>query len=124
MELFFNLILAMFMWHAIADFPLQGDFMAKAKNPTTAIPGISSYMVLYMHCLIHAAGVWLITGIQFLAAVEIITHAAIDTLKNRKLIDFELDQILHLTCKVIYAAIVVCVLKLTGGDYSFLSHFK
>ena len=26
--------------HALADYPLQGDFLAKAKNRTAPIPGV------------------------------------------------------------------------------------
>jgi hypothetical protein len=32
--------------HALADYPLQGDFLARAKNHTAPIPGISWYQSL------------------------------------------------------------------------------
>lgn len=119
MELFAQLAFAMFIWHALADFPLQGDFLAKAKNPKTQIPGIPYYTALYMHGLIHAGGVWLITGHMYLATLETLVHCVIDELKCRGFIDFEVDQILHLACKLAYAGLVV---HIAPQGYTFLSH--
>jgi hypothetical protein len=45
MTLFFWLLVG----HAIADYPLQGDFLAKAKNYTLAIPGIPWQQALFWH---------------------------------------------------------------------------
>ena len=121
MELFGHLAFAMLIWHALADYPLQGDFLAKAKNPNTPVPGISWGTALYMHGLIHSAGVWVITGYYTLAMIELALHCIIDRLKCAKVIDFEMDQALHIACKVGYAGYVV---YMAPPAYTFLSHLR
>jgi hypothetical protein len=99
---YFEMIFLLWVWHAIADFPLQGDYLSKAKDPTSnASLGQTQYHML-MHCLIHAGGVFLITGYIWFALVEIVLHFAIDTLKCRKKINYITDQVLHLNCKTLY----------------------
>lgn len=115
---FLALFLALLMWHAIADYPLQGDFMARAKNRNTPVPGIPWYIIMLMHTLIHAAGVWVLTGIIWLAFAEIVLHFLIDDMKCRKRISFETDQFLHLLCKAMY---VVIVIKFHGNIMAFFS---
>jgi len=86
-------------WHALADFPLQGDYLANNK--------VNNAWLLTMHCLIHAGGVFVITNSLVLALVELISHAAIDTLKCRGKISFFLDQALHVVFKIWFVAALV-----------------
>lgn len=92
-------------WHALADYPLQGDFLAKAKNRLAAIPGVPWYQALGAHAFIHAAGVALITGNLWLGLGELVAHALIDDAKCSGRLNFNQDQALHVACKVAWALI-------------------
>ena len=98
MSLFALLVLV----HLLADYPLQGDFMAKAKNPSTPIPGVPWYTLMGSHAFIHAAFVHLLTGSAICGAVEAGAHFAIDYAKCRNLIGYNADQLLHIACKLGY----------------------
>lgn len=101
----FALFFALLIGHAIADYPLQGDFLAKAKNPANPIDGIPWWIAMSMHCLIHAGAVWFITGNIFLGLAELGLHFLIDWLKCEYFIEFGLDQFLHISCKVMWAVL-------------------
>jgi hypothetical protein len=106
-------LLWMLIGHALADFPLQGDFLAKAKNPNVhVIPGESVWLVsLLSHSAIHAGAVKLATGSWLLAAAEAIAHFTIDATKNTGAIGFNLDQALHVGCKVFWWTVLVTLLR-------------
>lgn len=89
--------------HFVCDFALQNDFMAKAKNHRTAIPGIPFYWVLFAHAAIHAGAVWWVTGSEIAAVVELALHAAIDYAKCDGVFSFTMDQLAHALCKCAYA---------------------
>jgi len=91
--------------HFLADYPLQGDFLSKAKNHKQPIPGVPFYHALVAHSTIQAGGVWLVTGSLWLALVELVIHAAVDYAKCDGRISYDADQELHLLCKVIYVAL-------------------
>lgn len=100
-----ELFLALMVWHALADYPMQGDFLAKAKNRTAPIPGVPWQQALSAHALIHAGGVAFLTGNVFLGAAEYIAHSVIDDAKCRGVIGFNTDQALHAACKVLWVVI-------------------
>jgi hypothetical protein len=102
-----GLFLAMLVWHALADYPLQGDFLARAKNQALAIPDVPWWQALGAHSLIHAGGVAVLASSIWLGAAEFIAHACIDHAKCRGRIGFNTDQALHVLCKALWAAIVV-----------------
>jgi sulfite exporter TauE/SafE len=92
----------MLVGHALADYPLQGDWMARAKNPTLEPdiwPG-----VMTSHCLIHAGAVLLATGSAGLAIAEYVSHFAIDYLKCKGRISYNVDQSAHVFCKLVWWA--------------------
>lgn len=93
-------------WHALADYPLQGDFLAKAKNRLAPIPGVPWWQALSAHALIHAAGVAFITGNLWLGLFELVAHWLIDDAKCRGKLTFNQDQALHAVCKLGYVAIL------------------
>lgn len=91
--------------HALTDFPLQGDFLAKAKNHRAPIPGTPWECALLMHALICAAPVYLITRSWALTVAEFSIHGATDIAKNEGVLGrgegaFILDQWIHVVCKV------------------------
>lgn len=95
--------------HALCDYPLQGDFLAKGKNRTAPIPGIPWWQLLGAHAAIHGGAVGLITGIWWLGLLEFAAHFVIDDLKCRSRLTFSQDQALHLICKVAWVAIAMSV---------------
>lgn len=99
------MLLLLLAWHALADYPLQGDFLARGKNRHAPISGVPADMCMSAHCWIHAGGVFVITGSVVCGLVEFALHWAIDDAKCAGRISFRNDQGLHVACKVAYAAI-------------------
>jgi hypothetical protein len=91
--------------HALCDYALQGDFMAKAKNRANPIPGVPWYQAMGSHALIHGAAVTLITGSLVLGIAEVIAHFLIDDAKCVGRINYNADQAMHALCKVVWAAL-------------------
>lgn len=112
----FALFFALLIGHCLADFPLQGQFLAMGKNRHHRMPapeGSPFPPHLWVYCLsshsiIHAAPVWLITGSVTLAAIEVVLHWLIDFAKNEGWTNFGVDQGLHVACKLAYT---VCIWK-------------
>ena len=103
------LFLALLTGHALADYPLQGEWIAKAKNPNFMLPVSLTVSiqaekiwlhVLFFHGLIHGAFVYLITHNLGLGLSEIILHMFIDYNKCKGKIGYNTDQALHVICKV------------------------
>lgn len=87
--------------HFVADYPLQGDFLAKAKAQ-----GPLRVWHLFGHSVIHGGAVLLITGSLILFALETLAHMLIDECKVRERISFATDQSLHIGCKLLWIAII------------------
>jgi len=109
------LLFAFAIGHAVADFPLQGDFIARGKNRHTPHPPLAdggedrSRIWIYLmaaHCLIHAGFVWAISGLFVLALAEFVLHFVIDVFKCEGITSFAVDQWLHLLSKVAYVALI------------------
>lgn len=110
MTAFFALFALMVVTHALCDYPLQGDFLARAKNRTAPIPGVPWWQALGAHAVIHGGAVWLVTGNAGCALGEVFAHWIIDDAKCRGWIGYNTDQALHLVCKAWWAALVVFIL--------------
>lgn len=120
-----NLLFWLLVGHALADYPLQGDFAAKAKNHRDGVPGVPWTQALAAHSLIQGGFVAALTGSVTLGLAETVAHAAIDYAKSAGWFGspgltmnfydanfvsrraFHIDQALHVLCKVAWAAIVV-----------------
>lgn len=101
------LIFKLLMGHALADYPLQGDFIGKFKcrHIPSPIPGVTIWFhLLTAHALIHAGAVLLVTGSPVAAAIEFVLHWFIDFAKCENWTNFHVDQLLHVFCKIGYAA--------------------
>ena len=105
-----QLFAALIIGHVVADYPLQGDFLSRAKNRFNPIPGVPWYQALGAHTVIQGGAVWLITGIWWLGAIELVCHAVIDDTKCRGVIGFNTDQAIHILCKGIWACIAIAIL--------------
>ena len=100
-----DLFLIMVFAHALADYPLQGDFLSKAKNHTNPIAGVPWYQALFAHSAIHAGFVGVITGSMWLALAEFAVHTATDYAKCNGRISYNTDQAIHIACKLVWAVI-------------------
>jgi hypothetical protein len=92
--------------HAVADYPLQGEFLAKAKNRFARVPGVPWYQALGAHAAIHGGMVGCITGSLLLGVLEFVSHLVIDDLKCGKRIGYNADQALHVLCKLVWVALL------------------
>lgn len=102
---FISYLFVLLVIHAILDFPLQGDTVALNKNPlanTELQKSIPWWYWMLSHALSHGGGVWLITQSVFLGMAEAVCHFIIDYFKCKKKYDIHGDQILHLSCKVLW----------------------
>ena len=108
MTLFFQLLIG----HALADFVLQSDTMARAKDRHSDFAhGLSEsfppwYYWLGAHALVHGGAVYLLTGSALFGLIEVVLHATIDCAKCERWIGFHQDQGLHIACKVGYCFFV------------------
>jgi len=106
---------ALLIGHSIADYPLQGEFLALGKNhrlsPENKPDGVEGVRGLWLHCLtahafIHAGMVWAISGIFLLGLCELVLHWLIDFVKSEGWTNFHVDQFLHVLCKAGYVAVL------------------
>lgn len=88
--------------HWVCDYPLQGDFLATAKQK-----GPLRFYHLWAHAGIHGAAVALVTSNVWLGLAEWLAHTVIDELKVRGRSTFALDQALHIVCKAVWLLIAV-----------------
>ena len=105
----FQMFVLLLVAHALADYPLQGEFLAKAKNRFAPVPGVPWYQALAAHAVIHGGAVGWSTGSITLGAFEVICHMLIDDLKCGHRISYNVDQFLHVACKVVWAALATYV---------------
>lgn len=108
MTVLFQLIIG----HALADFTLQTDPMAKGKNrhrvvdPSKIPPGQKVQKVwpywLTAHALIHGGMVGAILGRWDLAFAEFVVHWLIDFAKCENWTGIHSDQAMHAACKVLW----------------------
>lgn len=99
-----TVLILLLVGHALADYPLQGDFLARAKHGS--VPLIPAWYALATHSLIHAGFVFWFTDSLILCGVEFVAHWAIDKARVDNRISFLTDQALHIGCKVAYVAVL------------------
>lgn len=102
-----TLFLALVVAHALCDYPLQGDFLSRAKNRAAPIAGVPWYQAMGAHAAIHAGAVALLTGSVWLGLAEFVAHFIIDDLKCRGRLTFNADQAAHLACKLAWVAVTI-----------------
>lgn len=104
-----RLLILLFAGHALCDYPLQGDFLAKAKNHRSPSPHKHWFCAIFAHSMIHCAMVYLITGSVALGLAELVIHAATDYAKCDGRITSTQDQAIHYSCKIAWALIATWV---------------
>lgn len=100
------LFFAFLIVHALADYPLQGGWLAEHKVRGGASGG-DWWIALVSHSLVHAGGVWLVSGSPVLGVVELVAHALIDHGKGAGWFGLKTDQLLHVLCKAGYVVFAV-----------------
>jgi hypothetical protein len=98
---------ALFFAHFLMDYPLQGDFLARAKNRFDPIPHVPWWQALSAHSFLHAGAVYFVLGIWWIAALEFATHWVIDYKKCEGELTFNQDQALHLGLKVVWVVLAL-----------------
>jgi len=97
--------------HALADFGLQSEFMARNKNrnlsPSYQPPYTTWPYVLGSHALIHGIMVAIITGDARLGIAETTFHFVIDFGKCEKWYGNHADQAMHILCKVAWTYLAI-----------------
>lgn len=100
--------------HALCDFTLQTDAMAKGKNRhVKSVPPPNVKLVpcwpywLSAHALIHGGCVALVTGSVTLGIAELVLHWSADFLKCEGITNVHADQAIHLGCKVLWSVLLV-----------------
>lgn len=111
-----KMLLSLLAGHALADYPLQGDFLARAKNRTAPLPGVPWYQALGAHAVIHGGIVAHITGSPALGLAEAAIHAITDDLKCRGKLSFNQDQVIHIGCKVLWAILTTTHTNRSMGE--------
>mgnify|MGYP002402504291 CR=1 FL=1 len=102
----FETFLLLLAGHFVADYPLQGEFLAKAKNRKNPLPGTPWYQGLMAHSAIHGGIVGVVTGSMWLGLAEFVLHCVIDDAKCSGKISFDMDQALHFACKALWVALI------------------
>lgn len=102
-----RLFALLLMGHALADFALQSDVMAKGKNrhnKTKPPPGAKCQVCwpywMVAHGLIHGITVYWITGTIVLGLAETVCHSLIDALKCENITNVHVDQSAHIITKL------------------------
>lgn len=103
------LIAALLIGHALADYPLQGDFLSKGKNPFNPLPGVPWGWCMGAHAAINAAFVWWITDNIGFGLAEFVFHWRIDYAKCKGEIGYNTDQVLHIVCKLVWVALLFVI---------------
>lgn len=105
-----TLLFWLIVGHAVMDFSLQGEAMAKFKNrqnhPDSKLVPSWPYW-LGAHALEHGACVTLATGSIVLGLCETLSHGVIDFGKCENWYGPHIDQGLHLSCKAVWVSIVL-----------------
>ena len=95
--------------HALCDYPLQGDFLARGKNHKQPLPGVPWYQCLFAHAAIHGAAVAFILQNPWLGIGEFVVHWCTDYEKSDGNLTFNQDQAIHYGWKVIWVAAAIGV---------------
>lgn len=102
---FLTFLFLMVVGHALADYPLQGEFLATAKNRNTELGKVFWLHALPAHAFIHGGFVFLVTHSLSLAMAEVLIHGATDFAKCENKISLNVDQAIHISCKIVWAIV-------------------
>lgn len=78
---FLGTVFVLWAVHFLCDFALQSNYMAHGKNFKLIESDATWLPIMFAHCMIHALGVWVVTGSYWMAYFMLITHFCIDVMK-------------------------------------------
>jgi hypothetical protein len=104
-----ELLLALALSHFVADYPLQGQYLAEAKR--AALRTFEGTWALVAHAAVQAGSAGVAAAVlggpwAVVSLLVGVSHFAVDLGKVRNIIDYRADQALHLT---VMAAVAVGV---------------
>lgn len=109
----YNILVLLFI-HALADFALQSDVMAKGKNRHTKLVAPEGQKLmpvwhwwLSAHAAIHGGLIIVIFSVWWLGLIEFCAHFIIDFIKCENVTNPDQDQAFHLSLKIVYAIMLV-----------------
>lgn len=120
---FIALVFYLLACHALADYTLQTDTMARSKNSNTPMSGVPWPYWMGAHALIHGLLVALVivsyagsrmhgwAVATYLGLTETVLHWNIDVAKCQGKTNIHQDQALHLACKLTWAAFAIAYWK-------------
>lgn len=98
----------MLVGHAVGDYALQSEAMAREKDRHSTTPlqaTVPWFYWLTAHALIHGGAVALATRSVWLGLAETVAHWVIDFIKCEGWTNIHQDQALHIACKGTWAAL-------------------
>lgn len=107
MEYYLTILVLLIFCHFLADYPLQGNFLAQVKNKFKPVEGTPWYQAMVAHCFIHASFVMLITNSLLFFVVEFVIHFITDHAKCAGYITYNKDQAIHILTKTSFVAVMV-----------------
>lgn len=102
-----SILIVLVAAHFLLDYPLQGDFLSKAKNAFKPLAGVPWGQAMGAHVFLHAAAVFMVTSSYVFFFTELIAHYFLDMSKCRGDISYNKDQACHLLWKLIYFLILI-----------------
>lgn len=100
---FWHIFALLIFGHCVADYPGQGDFLAKAKNHIAPVSGVPWYQALGAHSIIQGGVAGIITGSLFIGLAETVLHVYIDYIKSDGGLTYNRYQAMHVACKLMWA---------------------
>lgn len=109
-----NLLFWLLVGHAVADYALQSEAMARGKNRAylSTSPHVPPWWIwLGSHSMIHGGAVALVLGDWRFGVAEAVCHSLIDFGKCEGKYGIKVDQAAHVACKVLWLVLFVGWLK-------------
>ena len=91
--------------HALADYPLQGEVLARAKRRHCVNPILPWYQALAVHAALHGLFVGLLTRSLWFGLAETAVHFGIDYYRCDEKLTRGQDQALHVACKAAWVGL-------------------
>lgn len=110
---FITILYCLFVGHAIADGALQHKEMSIGKQrhvlqkDNTFKYNSNWWYWIISHSLVHSGFVYLCTYNLLFAIGELIIHAITDFCRTEGIIGRKTDQIIHCSCKILWAVLTI-----------------
>lgn len=89
----YEVILVLILCHAVGDYVLQSDYIAKNKS--------SSTYILLIHCALYIIPFAIVFNLDYRLLILFVLHTVVDYLKIYKIINLLEDQCTHYIVAII-----------------------